>query len=67
MSEHHSKKHQGILRTYVDGFLQDLDSRGYKKKTQKNYKIDIRRFITYAKCNGIYTASQFVSNAHRLT
>lgn len=66
MSGHHSKKHQGVLQAYVEGFLQDLDNRGYKKKSQKNYKVDIRRFITYARCNGIYTAKRFVSHSHEL-
>lgn len=66
MSEHHLKKHQGVLQAYVEGFLQDLDNRGYKKKSQKNYKTDIRRFITYAKCNGINTAKRFVSHSHEL-
>lgn len=66
MSKHRSGQHEETLCTYVDGFIQDLARLGYKEKTQKHYKWDIRRFIAYCECHGIRTSKQFVDRAHRL-
>ena len=66
MSKHPFTIRKGMPHVYIDGFLKDLENRGYKKKTQKHYKVDIRRFTAYARSNGIHTVRQFVARAHAL-
>lgn len=62
----YSKKQNHSIQRYVDGYIQDLATKGYTPRTQRDYRDNILRFIAHVEKNGIYSAKHFSTNAQKL-